>query len=81
MMLFYANAAAGLIQQHTNDDNCSFAHYSYGGLALLVQILIVESPINNFFKTTQQSWKEWLFAIAVGAGSLVVSFLTRLLSR
>ncbi|KAK9867201.1 hypothetical protein WJX84_002696, partial [Apatococcus fuscideae] len=45
------------------------------------QILIVETPINNFFKTTQQSWKEWLFAIAVGAGGLLVSFLVRLISR
>ncbi|KAK9865493.1 hypothetical protein WJX84_011923 [Apatococcus fuscideae] len=67
------NMFAGLVKSHV---------FLYVFVIVVgLQILIVETPINNFFKTTQQSWKEWLFAIAVGAGCLVVSLVTRLLSR
>ena len=37
--------------------------------------------IGQFFKVRPQSWQEWLFALAVGMGSLLVAIVTKLLSR
>ena len=37
--------------------------------------------IGQFFKVRPQNWGEWLFALAVGFGSIIVALLTKLLSR
>jgi hypothetical protein len=46
-----------------------------------MQVIIMVTPINKFFRVSTQNWQEWLFAIALGAGSLLVAILTKLLSR
>ena len=37
--------------------------------------------IGQFFKVRPQNWQEWLFALAVGFGSILIAILTKLLSR
>lgn len=37
--------------------------------------------IGQFFKVRPQSWEEWLFALAVGAGSIFVALAVKLLSK
>ena len=37
--------------------------------------------IGQFFKVRPQNWGEWLFALAVAFGSIIVALLTKLLSR
>ncbi len=37
--------------------------------------------IGQFFRVRPQNWQEWLFALAVGFGSIIVALLTKLLSR
>ena len=37
--------------------------------------------IGQFFKVRPQNWQEWLFALAVGFGSIIIAILTKLLSR
>ena len=37
--------------------------------------------IGQFFKVRPQSWQEWLFALALGMGSLLVAIATKLLSK
>lgn len=39
------------------------------------------TPVRNFFKVEQQNGAEWVFAIGVGAGSLVMSLVVKLLTR
>lgn len=43
--------------------------------------VIIMFFLGGIFKTQPQTWQEWLAAIGIGAGSLVVSFLTRFISR
>ena len=46
------------------------------------QVIIMCVPqIGQFFKVRPQSWQEWLFALAVGMGSLLVAIATKLLSK
>ena len=46
------------------------------------QVIIMCVPqIGQFFKVRPQSWQEWLFALAVGMGSLLVAITTKLLSK
>lgn len=47
----------------------------------IVQVIIMLTPVNTFFSVSWQSWPEWLVAISLGAGSLLVAFITKLLSR
>lgn len=44
------------------------------------QIIFMEL-LGGIFKVTGQNWKEWLAAIAIGAGSMVVAFLTKAVTR
>ncbi|CAK0781476.1 hypothetical protein CVIRNUC_005383 [Coccomyxa viridis] len=47
-----------------------------------LQVIIMCVPqIGQFFKVRPQSWQEWLFALAVGMGSLLVAIATKLLSK
>ena len=39
------------------------------------------TPVGSFFKVDTQNWQEWLFAIALGAGSLLVALAVKLISR
>ena len=39
------------------------------------------TPVRNFFKVEQQNGPEWAFAVGVGAGSLVMALLVKLLTR
>ena len=45
------------------------------------QVIIMTTPIAHFFKCAHQDGFMWLFAVGVGAGSLLVSFLTKVLTR
>ena len=45
-----------------------------------MQVVIMVTPVGTFFKVTTQNWEEWLFAIALGAGSLAVSLAVKLMS-
>ena len=39
------------------------------------------TPLSTFFKVEYQDWKEWLFAIALGAGSLLMAMAIKFVSR
>ena len=46
------------------------------------QVVIMCVPqIGQFFKVRPQNWREWLFALAVGFGSILVAILTKVFSR
>jgi len=45
------------------------------------QVVIMTTPLAAFFKCQRQDGYMWLFAIGVGSGSLLVSLLTKLLTR
>lgn len=45
------------------------------------QVIIMTTPLALFFKCQYQDGYMWLFAIGVGSGSLLISFLTKLLTR
>lgn len=45
------------------------------------QVIIMTTPIAHFFRCAHQDGFMWLFAVGVGAGSLLVSFLTKVLTR
>jgi len=47
----------------------------------LLQVIIMLTPVNTFFTVYYQSWQEWLFAIGVAAGCMLVSLLVKLISR
>ena len=46
-----------------------------------MQLVIMMTPVRVFFQVRAQSWKEWLFAIGGGLGSIPLSLLTRLILR
>lgn len=46
-----------------------------------LQILIMLTPVGKFFSVTKQSGMEWLFALVIGSGSLLVSIATKLVVR
>ena len=50
-------------------------------VVLTVQVIIMVTPLSTFFKVEYQDWKEWLFAIALGAGSLLMAMAIKFVSR
>jgi hypothetical protein len=46
----------------------------------MVQIIFMEL-LGGIFKVNSQDWQEWLAAIAIGAGAMVVAFLTKAVTR
>lgn len=46
-----------------------------------LQILIMLTPLGNFFKVDSLEWYEWVLTISIGAGTIPVSLLIRCLSR
>ena len=50
-------------------------------LVLGLQLLIMLTPIGQFFRITQQSWEEWMFAIGIGIAALPLCLLTKNFSR
>ena len=39
------------------------------------------TPIANFFNAYHQNWQEWLFAMGVGAGCMLLALLVKVVSR
>ena len=50
-------------------------------MVLPVQIVIMVTPLSTFFKVEYQDWKEWLFALSLGAGSLLMAMAIKIVSR
>ena len=50
-------------------------------LIIGLQLIIMLTPVSSFFSVTHQNWGEWLFALAVGFGSLFVALATKALVR
>lgn len=46
-----------------------------------LQLIIMLTAVGNFFTVTHQNWVEWLFALAVGFGSLFVALATKAVAR
>ena len=51
------------------------------GITILCQLVIMLTPVRTFFKVVGQSWEEWLFAVAIGAGCMVWALVVKLLTR
>ena len=47
----------------------------------MLQLIIMLTPIRQFFKVDDQTWYEWLIAIALGVGALLWAFTVKLVSR
>ncbi len=50
-------------------------------ITVTLQIIIVSTPLATVFITVRQNFWEWLFALLVGAGGLVVSAMTKLITQ
>lgn len=50
-------------------------------IIIALQIIIMLTPVGKFFSVTRQSGMEWLFALVVGSGSLLVSIATKAVVR
>ena len=50
-------------------------------LIIGLQLVIMLTPLGDFFTVSGQNWAEWLFAIAVGFGSLFVALATKAVAR
>eukprot|EP00891_Asterochloris_glomerata_P004702 jgi/Astpho2/4702/fgenesh1_pg.00067_%23_185_t len=48
---------------------------------VVLQLIIMLTPISQFFKVDYQTWYEWLIAIALGVGALLWAFIVKLVSR
>lgn len=46
-------------------------------IIVCLQIIIMLTPVAKFFSVTKQSGMEWLFALIIGSGSLLVSIATK----
>ena len=46
-----------------------------------LQLIIMLTPLATFFRVTHQSGLEWAFAVGVGAVSLPLALLTKLVTR
>lgn len=46
-----------------------------------LQIIIMLTPVASFFSVTKQAGSEWLFALVIGFGSLLVSVATKAVVR
>jgi Ca2+-transporting ATPase len=51
------------------------------GITILCQLVIMFTPVQHFFKVVNQSWQEWLFAVATGAGCMLWAILVKLVTR
>ena len=47
----------------------------------MLQLIIMLTPIRQFFKVDYQTWYEWVIAIALGVGALLWAFIVKLVSR
>ncbi|KAL3146758.1 hypothetical protein ABBQ38_014742 [Trebouxia sp. C0009 RCD-2024] len=50
-------------------------------IIVALQIVIMLTPVGHFFSVTKQSGMEWLFALVIGSGSLLVSIATKAVVR
>lgn len=50
-------------------------------ITVTLQIIIVSTPLATVFVTVRQNFWEWMFALAVGAGGLGVSVVTKLVTQ
>eukprot|EP00891_Asterochloris_glomerata_P007553 jgi/Astpho2/7553/e_gw1.00115.5.1_t len=50
-------------------------------IEIALQVVIMVTPLSTFFKVVCQDWREWLFAIALGAGSLLMAMAIKFVSR
>lgn len=50
-------------------------------ITVTLQIIIVSTPLATVFVTVRQNFWEWMFALAVGAGGLGVSAVTKLVTQ
>ena len=50
-------------------------------VTVTLQIIIVSTPLATVFVTVRQNFWEWMFALAVGAGGLGVSAVTKLVTQ
>ena len=50
-------------------------------IIVALQIVIMLTPVGKFFSVTKQSGMEWLFALVIGSGSLLVSIATKVVVR
>jgi hypothetical protein len=51
------------------------------GITILCQLVIMLTPVRYFFKVVSQSWEEWLFAVAIGAGCMLWAVAVKLATR
>lgn len=50
-------------------------------ITVTLQIIIVSTPLATVFVTVRQNFWEWMFALAIGAGGLGVSAVTKLVTQ
>ena len=50
-------------------------------IIVALQLIIMLTSVAQFFSVTKQSGNEWLFALVIGAGSLLVSLATKTVVR
>ena len=50
-------------------------------IIVVLQVIIMLTPVGHFFSVTKQSGMEWLFALVIGSGSLLVSIATKAVVR
>ena len=50
-------------------------------IIVVLQIVIMLTPVGKCFSVTKQSGMEWLFALVIGSGSLLVSIATKAVVR
>ena len=51
------------------------------GVTLALQVVIMQTPLSIVFKVSPQTWEEWLFAVAVGAGSMLMCIAGKVAAR
>ncbi|KAK9829300.1 hypothetical protein WJX72_005021 [[Myrmecia] bisecta] len=50
-------------------------------ITVILQVIIMLTPVSSFFKVQPQNAGEWLFAIATGVGALIVALVVKFVSR
>jgi hypothetical protein len=54
------------------------------GVVLMITVaaqFLIMFFMGGIFKVVRLSWEEWLVSVAIGAGSMILSFATRFISR
>ena len=51
------------------------------GITTILQIIIMTTPLADFFKVDSLEWYEWVFTIGIGLGMIPLSLLIRFVSR